>query len=295
MSIAPVKNRFFLDLLDTLLPEENGVLAVLHAYFDASHRPSGTFCVAGYAFAKEQAKAFDDDWRKVFGKYGGCHMKELAHRAGRFKGIDKAEADRLIKAAVKIITRRISFGVAISCDLPEILALLPRWLQGFEHAYPVCCHLAMTMLGNHVTESGHEDDIAYFFESGDEYSGAAHRFMMRTDEVPEMKKSYRHRSHSFVGKNDALPLQAADILAWEYAKYRDETVNKRVRNMRMSLASLLSVNREYDSTRYKVSHITGEPLRSFAAKATVLGLLQIEENAAKGKPLSASSPSSAGK
>jgi hypothetical protein len=256
---------------------------VLHAFFDASRRESGTFCVAGYAFAREQVKAFDKEWWKVFGKYGGCHMKELAHRVGRFKGIEKAESDRLIKAAIKIITSRISFGVAVSCELPEIDVLLPKWMQGFEHAYPVCCHLAMTVLGHQVIESGHDDEIAYFFETGDQYSGAAHRFMARTDDVLELKQSFRHRSHTFVDKGDALPLQAADVLAWEWTKYRDETVNRRIRKMRRSLAALLSVNREYDSIRYRVAHLTGEPLRSYAAKVTALGLLQVEENAAMRK------------
>jgi hypothetical protein len=280
---AGVNDSFFINLLDTLLPGKYGVLVVLHAYFDASERKSGIFCVAGIAFAKQQVKKFDREWWKLFGEYGGCHMKELAHRTGRFKGIDKAETDRLMKAAIKIINQRISFGVAISCDLSELNAILPKWIQGFEHAYPVCCHLAMTTLGSLVDKSGHKDDIAYFFESGDNYAGAAHKFMARTDDVPELKKSYRHKSDSFINKNDALSLQAADIFAWEIAKYQDETVRKRIRNMRLSLATLLSVNKKYDTKRYKIMHLTGNPLESFVNKVKVLGLLQREENAAKRK------------
>src|SRR5258708_2752761 len=292
--LAPVNDRFFLGLLDTLLPRRNGLAAMLQAYFDASRRPSGAFCVAGYAFAKPQVKKFDKEWWSIFGAYGGCHMKELTQRRGRFKTVNPSQAGELLKRGVQIIKRRISFGVTISCDVNEMNALLPTWIGGFQHAYPVCCHLAMHALGNLVRKSGHDDEIAYFFESGDEYSGVAHNFMARAIDTPELKESYRYGSHSFIGKDKALPLQAADVLAWEWAKYLDETVTRNIRLMRKSLAALLSENTEYDSKRYGVNHVTGDALKRFGYGVAKVGLLQLgEQKAAKAKPPSASSPSGA--
>ena len=280
---AKTGHAYFSDLLDIVLPGNRGVLVVLSAYFDASQRPDGTFCVAGYAFAKQQVKKFDKEWWALFGEFGGSHMTDLALREKHFKGIDDKQAEHLIKGAVKIINRRISFGVAVSCNLGEINSLLPKWIKGFEHAYPVCCHLAMHLLGGKVAESGHDDDIAYFFECGDDYSASAHEFMQLAGRVPELTRSYRLGSSTFIDKTRALSLQAADILAWEWAKYRDETVNKRKRNMRRSLAALLGPNQAFDSKRYKVMHITGSALLRYTQKVANLGLLQIEEDAAKVK------------
>lgn len=289
---SPVSN--FADLLDILLPHKGGRLAVLHAYFDASSRTSGTFVVAGYAFAKPQVKKFDKEWWSLFGKYGGCHMKDLAHRTGRFKELGITDKDKLLKLAVKIIVKRISFGVAVSCDVNELNSLLPTWIRGFDHAYPVCCHLAMLFLGTHVTKLWPGEEIAYFFETGDPHSAAAHKFMQHISQMPVLKKQCLYHSHSFIEKKDALSLQAADILAWEWGKYFDETITMRSRNMRMSLAKLISKNNSYDSSRYKVTYITGAPLRTWAKQVAALGLIQLaEDREAKEKRASAFLPSKA--
>ena len=242
---------------------------MLEAYFDESERRTGVFAVAGYAFAKEQAKKFTKDWAELFQPYGGaCHMKDLTARQGAFKGIDPDEPARLIKGAVKIINRRASFGVAVSCQLEEMDYYLPKWVRGFEHAYPVCCHMAATMLGAQVKQSSMDSTIAYFFEAGHQFAASSHFLMNYATQSPETKESYRYSAHAFVPKGEAVPLQAADMLAWEWAKYRDETVNQRKRVMRKSLATLFAVAGAdgkpiLDKRRYYLTHLEGEGLKRF--------------------------------
>lgn len=270
----------FYAVLDIVLPDgAAGYLVVLKAYFDASERANGTFCVAGYAFTKAQVKKFDKAWWRLFGKYGGCHMTDLANKNGAFSSISDKEARRLIKEAVAIINKRISYAAVISCNVHEMEALLPRWIVGFKGAYPVCCHLAMHAMGNIVREQ-EPSRIAYAFESGDRYQGEAHAFMSRVLDTPTLKDSYRHSSHSFVDKDDALALQAADILAWEWAKFRDETLDQRKRLMRLSLMNLLGPDGNFKSDQYTGIHATGEPLRKFCAQVEELGLMQLREDAA---------------
>lgn len=269
---------------------------MLHAYFDASTRPSGVFAVAGYAFAKEQLKRFDKEWWKLFGRYGGCHMKDLTHGTGGFKGLDTTQTGYLVQQATKIISKRISFGISISCNLEEIHSLLPRWIQGFEHAYPVCCHVAMMMLGTHIRKRTSAEEVSYFFEAGDPFSASAHTFMEKIVLMPTLKSACMYHSHSFIGKGEALSLQAADLLAWEWGKYWDETVMKRKRVIRKSLVALLGKNNDLDLERYQVTHLTGEPLKRWAEKVAGLGLLQIKEDheadAMKNQPFGASPSSS---
>ena len=279
----PVAVRGFHELVHILVPDSQGALVVLKAYFDASARVKcGLFSVEGFAFPKLQLMKFDRDWHALFGKYGGCHMKDLTHGHGRFKGIKLEETDRLVRGAVAILRKRAWYGIAVSCNLKELDPLLPKWIQGFEHAYPVCCHMAMTMLGKKIREGGHDHEVAYFFETGDQYSGCAHRFLDHVTKSPEVKESYRHSSHSFVDKDDALALQGADMLAWEWAKYRDETVDQRIRPMRRSLGYLLlDQHAGYNKRVFHLTHLEGTPLQRWSEKVTALGLSELAEREAR--------------
>ena len=251
---------------------------VLKAYFDASHRERKTFCLAGYAFTKGQVRKFDKEWWELFGEYGGCHMTDLTNQRKAFEGIGQKKGDRLIIEAVKIIKRRISYGVVMSCDLAELDPLLPKWVRGLEHAYPVCCHLVMQKLGSFVSEAGTQR-IAYFFESGDNYEAAAHDFLKLMAGEPRVKEVYRHASHTFIPKPEALALQAADVLAWEWAKYMDETIARPIRPMRKSLRELMTKNGQFNSEQYMGHHITGEPLRRWAENTEKVVFQQIDEQA----------------
>jgi hypothetical protein len=69
------------------------------------------------------------------------------------------------------------------------------------------------------------------------------------------------------------------MLAWEWAKFRDETLEQQRRPIRKSLLSLFASNPK----RYSGSHVTGEPLARFMMKIRELGLLQLQEEEAEAK------------
>jgi hypothetical protein len=151
-----------------------------------------------------------------------------------------------------------------------------------QDPYPVCCHVAMSYLGRLVNLSDSRDGIAYFFESGHKFASAAHRFMALTDGSPPLKALYAHRSHAFVPKAQAVQLQSADILAWEWARFVDISVIQDKRRMRPSLKALVAPDGVFDSRRYAGTHLTGAPLENFMRQAAQLGILQVQEdNAAK--------------
>lgn len=266
------------DLLDAAMPVR-GWAVMLNAYFDESERPGGIFAVAGWAYDRRKAKKCRRDWNQLFQKYGECHMTDLALKQRQFKGISDKEAHRLIQKAISIINNCASFGVAVSCNIHELEPILPKWIEGFAGAYPVCCHVAMTALGGLVGEA---EQIAYFFESGHRHQNQAHKFMSRVLDAPELKESYRHFSHTFADKKDVKQLQTADILVWEWAKFLDETALNEKRKIRKSFEALITkghmVPEAFDPRYLKAVHLTGAPLRRFCAQVTNLGLLQIYED-----------------
>jgi hypothetical protein len=265
---------YFLSLLENV---EGKPVAVLQGYFDESERAEGIFCVAGYIFASRQAKKFIKDWSQLFGAYpGGLHMRDLTQCTRSFAGIGRQDQKYLITEAARIIKRRITAGFAVSCNVKEVQAVGPRWIKGFGNAYPLCCHLCMIAVGKFLEESGSVDRVTYIFESGHPRETEARAFLYNAVLDPLAKESYRHHGDAFLPKSDAVPLQAADMLAWEWAKFRDETLERGIRPMRKSLLALF----QHDPKRYSVNHVTGERLKRFLTQIRDLGLLQLEEERA---------------
>ncbi len=246
----------------------------LQAYFDESERQDGTFCVAGYAFSEPQAEKFVKQWSELFaGIKGGLHMVDLVHGVRAFNDVPPEERNSLIVEAVKIINSRISVGIAVSCNLAEVKQHSPKWIRGFGHAYPLCCHLALTALGKYLDVKQNPEKVAYVFEAGHSHEEEARTFIANAVRCEPLRQSYRYFGDSFLPKSDAVPLQAADFLAWEWAKFRHETMEQSKRRIRKSLREAFLAA----PGRYKMHHVTGPSLVKFLGRIRELGLSQIEE------------------
>jgi hypothetical protein len=285
------RGDYFCELLDFAMPWDGGQAALLVAYFDASKRDGGTFCVAGFAFGSDRAKKATADWKRLWGDTQ-CHMTDLSASPpqGDFKGWTNDQAKERIESAIPIITRTASFGVAVSCDVTELSRVAPTTadpesrviLGGFRLPYAFCCHAAMSALAKLATNA----DIAYFFETGDDYQGESQAFMGWINSHPRVaKRLYGLRSHTPLGKADARLFETADILAWEWAKHverdsRGHPLDKNgVTRMRGSLKALLGdkliKSRETNiiSPIRRGWHITGMPLERFYRRVSELELL----------------------
>lgn len=245
---------------------------MLTAYFDESQRDGGILCVAGYVFAPQQAKKFCKEWSELFAGYrGGLHMRSFAHRTDAFFGISAIEQQYLLVGAADIIHRRMTLGSAVSCNVAEVEQLAPKWIRGFRYAYSLCCHLNMIAIGEYLRQNDSSERVRYVFESGHRHAGETRDFIRNAILNSDVKEGYRHDGDAFLAKSQAIPLQAADLLAWEWAKCRDETLERPIRPMRKSLLALFKL----DPKRYKVAHITGKSLAIFMDQIRNLGLLEL--------------------
>ena len=61
-----------------------------------------------------------------------------------------------------------------------------------------------------------DGEYAYFFESGHRSFAEANDLMNRLYNNAKTRKAHRYSSHTFIGKNKSTPLQAADLLAWQW-------------------------------------------------------------------------------
>ena len=56
-----------------LLRPKGGLVVALEAYLDETGRETGVFGVVAYMFEDEQARAFDTEWRNLFGTVAFPH------------------------------------------------------------------------------------------------------------------------------------------------------------------------------------------------------------------------------
>ena len=265
---------------------------MLDAYFDASKREGGSFCVAGYAFGLDAAKKATRDWKRVWGDIQ-CHMTDLSANPpqGDFKDWASAKTKDHLESSVPIINGWASFGVAVSANAAELAGFAPTisdpdskvMLGGLRTPYAVCCHYAMASLRN---LSGNAD-IAYFFEFGDKNQGEAEAFAKHVLSDREVaRRLYGMRSYSILDAADCRLFEMADIFAWEWAKHverdaarfpLDENGQTRIRG---SLRALLgdelheAAGTNITSPTRRALHLTGQQLERYYARVQQLELLR---------------------
>jgi hypothetical protein len=275
---------YFCWLLDRVKPWSGGYAVVLQAYFDASRRNGGTFCVAGYAFGDDRAKKATRAWQQLWGETRS-HMTDMHNLRGAFKGWDKNQTGRRLQDAVPLINGGASFGVAVSVSMAEFERLAPQTadpgskalLGGFRTPYGFCCHLAMAAIAS--LSGGPANDIAHFFESGDDNQFESQEFMARlAANALVARRMYKMRSHAVLSKKDCRLFEMSDILAWEWAKHVERDAEGK--GMRGSLTAMLGDDCVQSRPTNLISptrrgwHITGEPMERYFRRAAEMELLK---------------------
>ena len=147
---------------------------------------------------------------------------------------------------VGIIKRRMSIGVAVSISETDFGAVPAPLEWGKGGPYVLCVMQAMTGVVAWAEHHGYQGKVAYFFENGHKHQNLTNRAVAQFSATKVGTRDLRYHSHSFAGKLDVRPLQAADLLAYEWYKelkrLSDPTCH---RPMRRSLESLLEKRHIY--------------------------------------------------
>ncbi len=255
------------ELLDILFESGKGVAFVLSAYFDESARldAGSIMCVAGYVFKPAEYERFCQQWREMLQevKPGGVtalHMVDLCHGRKEFAGVPQQKRDDMLRSAVEIINAHIYTGIAVSFRQDEFESMAPaNWPRAFGSIYSVACQLTLQVFAQWAGQHDCDEPVAYFFETGHRHQAEANALLDGVGGHPVLGPRFHYHSHSFVRKQDAFGLQAADILAWEWTKYYAETHDQRIRKTRESLKALI-LN---DPSRYLVTRFQDDTLRRF--------------------------------
>ena len=238
---GPLPIRDVAALFDAALGYRPGLVVMIQAYLDESVRTGGAFAVACYGFFPARAREAEKKLRQLLG--GRIfHTTDLVALQGEFRDLERRESDAILRSAIEVIRETNLFGVVVSCypnnvgqkDWPQV--------EGLRGHYATCIELCLTAAKIWLDQLPDNQKIAYFIERGYRDEGEIRLFFSNLREH-DLRGTYGMVSENVIGKQDAVLLGASDLLAWEWTKYVEETLDppsgKAIRPQRKSLARLL--------------------------------------------------------
>lgn len=207
-------------LLEVLLPAGGHVAMLAEVYVDESGTGKNEpyLALGGYIFTADKARDMVAPWRAMLQEFGieYFRMSECAHGNKQFKDIPLPRRIACEMRAIEL-TRSYSecgFGVVISRrDYEEVVPVEYRGIIGSPYTFSL--RLCLTNARYWAEQkSGYEGRFAYFFESGCADQSEANRVMCESYQTKPER--FRFESHTFADKRTVLPLQAADLLAWQW-------------------------------------------------------------------------------
>jgi len=212
------------ELSRAILADRDGYIAVLNVYMDESgtHDDSPVVTVAAYIGRPRQWRDWTKEWNAAKKPIKVFHASKAANLVGEFNGWTEAERDDLVKRILPVIPKHKFAGVVVGIRMKafeEAMKPHPELREMFGTPYTACFHWTVKKIMNLMEETHNNERIAFFHEVND-YQGeasSAFEFIKR-----QRKTHISIMSLTFGGKNDFVPLQAADILAYEG--------NKKLRN-----------------------------------------------------------------
>jgi hypothetical protein len=227
-------------------------MAMYSAYFDESTgNGSPVFVVAGFLSTDAQWTQFEKEWIEVRDEFGitAFHAQHFAKHKGEFLGWDEPKRKKFMARLLDIVQRRAKLGFA---TVVHALAFRQVFrgadLREIGSIYHLCCLACFTEIGEWAKRNYQIEPIAHFFDAGNKNAGQVLKTYQAMKDSPD-KSEYRLGSITFEDDKILVPLQAADLAAYELWKWLDEHYANKTRHGRYPLQEIIKVPwaiREFD-------------------------------------------------
>lgn len=220
-------------------------MANFTAYFDASGHPDAkgsAMFVSGFIAPISEWVKFEREWLSLLAEYGiknPFHMAEFIACSEQFVGWKHNEKRQLefYGRALKVIQRRTNRAISQGVIVDDFWKLVNEYVIPDDHAAAsslktplsfcavgACIQIAKWANRRRRRGLKMTGTIEIVFDRGDKHRGqmaTALRDVFNTDPI-------------FKDKKDVVPIQAADILAWEHARVCGIVIDGNVQKLRMS-------------------------------------------------------------
>jgi hypothetical protein len=223
-----------------------------HVFLDESgtHAGSSIMTMAGYVFEAHQSIQFTRRWQKDLKKFGlpYAHQKDCGPGNGPYRGMPKEMRVIIQKKLIQHIRFRTLFGFSVSLDPEHYTRTIGRDAD-LPTAYSFMVLACVHEVAHWADQRNCYGKFSYFFEAGHAHQSEANIIMNAlADHNQQRRDEYRYLSHSFVRKEEAVPLQAADMLAWHVHHYYTRKRNMGQDYIRADFRALVRAgdyNRDY--------------------------------------------------
>ena len=200
-------------------------VTMLKAFVDdsGSGGESPWFVLAGYVGTVEGWDAFDPQWRAALDappriQYFKGHEAESLRPDGQWSGVTKEERDKKIDALVEIIHRYAHRAIYIRVrqkDYDDIIKeYVPcEWDNAYYYLFQ--CFVAAAMATEKYLGSG--DPLDFVFDSHESFQKPSERLYGYMQCMEQF--AGRIINVSYRDEKRFLPLQAADLLAWQVRRF----------------------------------------------------------------------------
>jgi hypothetical protein len=236
------------------------------AYFDETgmHAGAPDTVVAGYLFEKNKAKEFSRNFRENILPLLPINKKGKrifhANRCCPFFGHAEYEsmrnedrqkiADLVADSAMEAVTLGAVSGME-KTEYAKAIRNSPQLADLTGSEYTACLVRCVENMAAWMNENNVKGRVLYIFEAGCEHQEEANKFLFRISQSEELKRRYRWHNYAFVEKDENVSyLYPADLLAWEWQRWRQNQLNPKMNESRPRLSRMLKAKphiKEYNS------------------------------------------------
>jgi hypothetical protein len=179
------------------------------------HDGSPVVTVGAYFGRPKQWETFNKRWTAKKRPIHVYHATDAQNLKGEFKGWDAAERDKLVAGLLPIIPASGVAGIVIGIQMNDFLAAMkshPDLRKMFGTPYTACFQWTVQRVLEIQRKVKNRERLAFFHECNEYQAEALESFEWVKKNSNANKIDMRLK---FGTKQDYVPLQAADVLAYE--------------------------------------------------------------------------------
>jgi Protein of unknown function (DUF3800) len=195
------------------------------AFLDESgtHKGSSILALGGYIFTERSSRMFSNAWKAKLSSLNlkFAHMTDCALGFGEYRKWSKEKRVLSEKHLISAIHKHSLEGFCITVDVQDYSRIMgnPPILYS---AYTYLLLQCVEQISKRIRSIDSSAFISYVFESGHASQGQADKYMKALP-FTGLPASQNYLKHNFSDKKTLLPLQAADMLVWQYRHHLLET------------------------------------------------------------------------
>lgn len=192
----------------------------LQIYIDDSGKNDPpVFVLAGFLASAENWVAFSNEWRACLAREPSLEYLKMADansRNGTFRGVAKDARDLKIRELALIAKDHVEFGISVAIPHAAYDAVFRgKWMKVFDTPYALAFYLIIAATHKYLAAAGNHEEVDLIFDrqlDQEKLLNGAHSFV--TDGLPQEVLNRFPTPPVFMDDKRAIPIQAADMLAW---------------------------------------------------------------------------------